>query len=393
MQLSERVSALTSSATMAVSSKAAEMRRNGVDVVSYGSGEPDFDTPVHVKAAAREAIEAGRTKYAQPSSGVLEAKQAVCQKLKRDNGLEYAPSQVLMTCGGKEAIFLALAALVNPGDEVLLPIPYWVSFPEQIKLCGATAVFVRGDEAKGFKVSPQQIAAAVSSRTRALIFNSPSNPGGFTYTRGEVLEIAAALAGKDIVVISDEMYDRLVFDGTTAFSFAACSPEWYDKTLTINAASKSYAMTGWRIGYAAGPQPLIDAMAKLQTHTTSGPCTFNEVATGHALTADQSCVEEMRIEFERRGRRMYERLTAMRGVTCVRPTGAFYCFPNVSQAYARLSVRGSVDFANKVLADAHVALVPGLAFGSDDHVRLSFACSMTDIDRGMDRLEKLLGRA
>jgi len=393
MQLSERVSAITSSATMAVSSKAAEMRRSGIDVVSYGAGEPDFDTPSHVKAAAHAAIDAGKTKYAQPSSGLLEAKQAVCQKLKRDNMLEYGPSQVLMTCGGKEAIFLALAALINPGDEVLLPIPYWVSFPEQIKLCGGTPVFIRGDEANGFKASPQQLAAALSSHTRALIFNSPSNPGGFTYTRAEVLEIAAALAGKDIVVISDEMYDRLVFDGTTAFSFAASSPEWYAKTLTINAASKSYAMTGWRIGYAAGPQPLIDAMSKLQTHTTSGPCTFNELATAHALTTDQSCVEQMRIEFERRGRRMFERLVAMRGVSCVRPTGAFYCFPNVSGAYDRLGVRGSVDFASKVLAEAHVALVPGLAFGSDEHVRLSFACALPDIDRGMDRLDALLGRA
>ncbi len=393
MQISDRAQALASSATMAVSAKAAEMRRNGIDVVSYGAGEPDFDTPEHVKLAGKKALDEGRTKYAQPSSGLVEAKQAVCQKFRRDNHLEYAPSQVLLTCGGKEAIYLALAAVVNPGDEVLLPVPYWVSFPEQIKLCGGKPVFLRGDESRSFKLRPDQITSALTPRTKMLIFNSPSNPGGFTYSLDETKAIAVALSGRDIVIIADEMYDRLVYNGTVAPSFAGLSPECYAKTITINAASKSYAMTGWRIGYAAGPQPLIDAMAKLQTHLTSGPCTFNQVAAAHALTADQSCVETMRKEFERRGRRMYERLTHLRDVTCIEPTGAFYCFPNVSKTYTRLGVRGSVEFAAKVLTDAHVALVPGEAFGSDDHVRLSFACSLAEVDRGLDRLEKLLGRA
>lgn len=393
MQISQRAAALTGSATMAVSSKAAAMRRSGIDVVSFGQGEPDFDTPVPIKAVAKRAIDEGRTKYAQPGFGLVEAREAVCTKFRRDNGLTYDPAQVIMTCGGKEAIFLALAAIVNPGDEVLLPIPYWVSFPEQIRLCGAMPVFLRGDEQNSFKLTPEQVRSAITPRTRALIFNSPSNPGGFTYTPDETARIAAALRGHDLIVISDEMYDRLVFGAMQFKSFAAVAPNWYERTVTINAASKSYAMTGWRVGYAAGPRPIIDAMVKIQSHTTSGPCTFNQVAVAEALAGDQSCVDSMRDEFAKRGAHMHERLSRLRDVTCVRPTGAFYCFPNVSRTYARLGVNDSVGFAARVLEEAHVALVPGIAFGSDAHVRLSFATDRESIDKGLDRLEKLLGRA
>jgi aspartate aminotransferase len=391
MRVAQRVSVLTPSATMAVSSRAAELRRAGVDVVSFGAGEPDFDTPDTIKQAAKKALDDGMTHYAQPGAGLVEARQAVCTKLKRDNGLAFDPAQVVMTCGGKEAIFLALAAVVDPGDEVLLPIPYWVSFIEQIRLCGGAPVLLHGDERNNFKITPEQVAEALSPRTRAFIFNSPSNPGGFTYTPDETTAIARALAGRDVIVLSDEMYDRLVFGGTRPLSFAAVSPEWYENTITINAVSKSYAMTGWRVGYAAGPRVVIDAMAKIQSHTTSGPCTFNQIAAAEALTGDQTCVETMRREFERRGERMHARLSRLRSVRCVRPTGAYYCFPNVSDAYSRLGVTDSVSFSSKVLDEAHVALVPGAAFGSDHHVRLSFACGLEQIDRGLDRLEKLFG--
>ncbi|MFO0974036.1 MAG: pyridoxal phosphate-dependent aminotransferase [Phycisphaerae bacterium] len=392
MKLSDRVQRIVPSATLAVSAKAAQMRRDGIDVVSFGAGEPDFDTPDHIKRAAESALRSGQTKYAQPSSGLVVARQAVCTKLKRDNGLTYDPRQVLITCGGKEATWLALAAVVNPGDEVILPVPYWVSFPEQVRLCGGTPILLAGDESHDFKIQPQQLADALSPRTRAFIFNSPSNPGGFTYSQAEMAALAQVLAGRDVLVLADEMYDRLTYNGPAA-SFAALSAECYSKTITINAASKSYAMTGWRLGYAAGPTELIGAMASLQSHTTTGPCTFNQLALADALSGDQSCVEQMRREFAARAERMHARLTRLRDVTCARPTGAFYCFPNVSRSFARLGVRGSVEFAEKALATAHVALVPGVAFGSDAHARLSFACSTEEIDRGLDRLERLLGRA
>lgn len=393
MRLSQRAQNIRQSATLAVAAKAAELRRQGVDVVGFGAGEPDFDTPANIKEAAKRAIDAGHTRYAKPSHGIPEARAAVCEKLRRDNGLTYTPDQVIVTVGGKEALFLAFCALVDPGDEVLLPVPYWVSFAEQVRFCGGTVVPIPGDEANGLRVRPEQIAAALTPRSRVLVFNSPSNPGGFSYSHEEVRAIAAALSGRDIVVFSDEMYDQLWFgEERTHLSFAAAGPEWMDKTVTFNAASKTHAMTGWRVGYAAGPRPIIQAMAKIQSHATSGTATFTHHALVEALTGDQSHVETMRQAFDRRGREMHERLCAMRGVTCVRPTGAFYCFPNVSGTYERLGVKDSIEFCACVLEKAHVALVPGAAFGMDTHVRLSFAADLETIHEGLDRLEKLLGR-
>lgn len=392
MKLSQRSLQLAESATLAVAAKAAELRRAGKDVIGFGAGEPDFDTPEHIKQAAKRALDAGHTGYAKPASGIPEAKAAVCEKLKRENNLDYTPEQVIVTVGGKEALFLACAALLDPGDEVLLPVPYWVSFPEQIKLCGGTIVFLHADEANDMRLMPDQIAEAVTPRTKALIFNSPSNPGGFAYTPEETRAIASALSGRDIIIFSDEMYDRLRFgDRREHLSFADTSAEWYDKTITFNATSKTHAMTGWRAGYAAGPVPIIKAMAKIQSHTTSGTAHFIHYALIEALTGDQSHAENMRGAFEERGTHMWERLSALRGVHCIRPSGAFYCFPNVSGAYADLGVENSGDFCKAVLEKAHVALVPGLAFGADNHVRLSFANDMKQIDEGLDRLQKLLG--
>lgn len=394
MEISERARTLAVSATLEVTSKAAELRRQGVDVLGFGAGEPDFPTPPHVKAAAFKALEAGHTGYAKPSHGIPEARAAVCEKFRRDNGLHYTPEQVIITVGGKEALFLAAAALLNPGDEALLPVPYWVSFPEQIKLCGGQVVELRPGNPRDLRLTPKQIAAAVTPRTKILIFNSPSNPGGFAYNPDEVRAIAKALSGRDLVVFSDEMYDQLRFgDRREHLSFAAVDEEWRQKTITFNAASKTHSMTGWRIGYAAGPEKYIKAMAKIQSHTTSGTVTFVQHALVEALTGDQSHVETRRAEFERRGLHMCRRLNTMAGVSCIPPSGAFYCFPDFTEAYRHLGVRGSVECCNAILEKAHVALVPGLAFGSDDHVRLSFANSLDYIDRGMDRLEKLLGQA
>ena len=394
MDISVRARNLAVSATLEVTNQAAELRRAGIDVIGFGAGEPDFPTPDHVKAAGIKAIQAGHTGYAKPSSGIPEARAAVCEKFRRDNGLTYKPEQVIVTVGGKEALFLACAALLNPGDEALLPVPYWVSFPEQIKMCDGKVVELRPSDPDDLRLRPEQIAAAVTPKTKVLIFNSPSNPGGFAYSPDETRAIARALSGRDIVVFSDEMYDQLRFgDRQEHLSFAAAGDEWYEKTITFNAASKTHAMTGWRVGYAAGPVKIIKAMAKIQSHTTSGTATFVQHALVEALTGDQSHVEARRKEFERRRNHMHARLNALVGVTCVKPTGAFYCFPNVTGTYPRLGVRGSTEFCSCVLERAHVALVPGAAFGSDDHVRLSFANSLVQIDRGLDRLEKLLGRA
>ena len=393
MKLSQRVQQLAESATLAVSSKAAAMKKQGIDVVSFGAGEPDFPTPEHVRNACKAALDAGHTGYAKPASGIQAAKEAVCLKLKRENQLDYKPAQVLITVGGKEALYLACMALLDPGDEVILPAPYWVTYPEQIRLCGATPVIVEGCEAESFKLTPAQIAAAITPHTRALIFNSPSNPGGFTYSPEDVKAIAKVVAGRDIIVFSDEMYDRLIYGDQRFMSFAAVSSEVYNQTLTFNAGSKAYSMTGWRVGYVAGPEAIIKAMSKLQSQTTSGTATFNQHALVEALKGDQACVEVMRKEFERRAEYMHQRLNQIRGVHCVQPTGAFYAFPNVSGAFAKLGVSNSLDFAAKVLEQAHVALVPGVAFGMDTHVRLSFATSMEQIKEGLDRLEKLLGKA
>jgi aspartate aminotransferase len=393
MKISRRVQQLEESATLAVTAKAAAMQKQGIDVVSFGAGEPDFDTPQNIKDAVKKAIDAGQTKYAKPTSGVLAAKEAICTKLKRENGLEYKPSQVLITVGGKEALYLATMCLIDEGDEAILPAPYWVSYPEQIKLAGGTVVKVVGEESRSFKLTADQIANAITPKTRVLIFNSPSNPGGFTYTPDEIKAIADVVAAHDICVFSDEMYDRLIYGDQRFMSFAAAGPKVFDKTLTFNAGSKAYSMTGWRIGYVAGPEAIIKQMAKLQSQTTSNTATFTMHALAEALTGDQSPVETMRKEFERRAEYMHQRLNGIKGVSCVRPTGAFYAFPNVSKAFAALGVKGSLEFSAKVLEEAHVALVPGEAFGLDNNVRLSFATSMELIQKGLNRLEKMLGKA
>ncbi len=389
MRISKRAAGITASATLAVSAKAKRMKAEGQDVVGFGAGEPDFDTPEFIKNAAKEGLDKGLTKYA-PASGTLELKQAIAAKLKRENGLDYEPSQVVVSCGGKHALYGAFQVLVEPGDEVLLPSPYWVSYAEQIKLAGGKVVELRGEEKNDFKLKPNQIVEAINERTRVLVLNSPSNPGGFAYTPEEMKGIAEAVADKDIVVFSDEIYEHLVYGGQKFVSFARLADGLMDKTVTFNGLAKTYSMTGWRIGYAAGPGEIISAMGKLQSHETSNPVTFCMYAAIKALEGDQACVGKMREEFAKRGEHMWKQLNAIDGVSCIRPVGAFYCFPNVEACYKKLGVEGSVAFADALLEKVKVALVPGIAFGWDTHVRLSFATSMGQIDKGLDRLEEIL---
>jgi aspartate aminotransferase len=390
-RVSQRVKALAESATLAVSAKAAALKAEGVDVVSFGAGEPDFDTPEHIREACKDALDAGETRYSKPAHGIPLLKKAICEKFKRDNNLEYEPSQVIATVGGKDALYLAFQAIIDPGDEVLIPAPYWVSYPEQAGLAGGIPVYVQGDEANSFKLTADQIASAVTDKTRIVVLNYPSNPGGFTYTPDEVRALAEVLTQHDLIVFSDEMYEHLIYGDQEFVSYGAVSEAAYNQTITFNAGSKTYAMTGWRIGYAAGPAAIIKGMAKIQSQDTSGATTFCQHALAAALSGDQSCVQKMRKEFERRANHMYERLNTMPGVSCVQPTGAFYAFPNVSAHYENLGVNGSIEFATKALEEVHVAVVPGEAFGCDANVRLSFATSMEQIDKGLDRLAELLG--
>lgn len=390
MKLSKRVTALAESATLAVSAKAAKMKADGVDVVSFGAGEPDFDTPAHIRQAAIDALNAGQTKYPNPASGMAAARKAVCDSLTRDANLHYEPRQVIITSGGKDAAYLAFHALLDPGDEVLIPKPYWVSYPEMVRLAEGTPVFAAGPESSDYKLTPALLQTAITPRTRMFVFNSPSNPSGVTYHPEEVRALAGVLQERDIIVFADEIYDRLLYGGQMTMSYAAVGDKAYARTLTCNSASKTYAMPGWRLGYAAGPMEIIQAMAKLQSQSTSGAATFSQIAYASALGESQACVESMRVEFERRATHMWKRLTSMPGVRCPKPTGAFYCFPNVSSHYARLGVLDSTEFAGRLLDSAKVAVVPGGAFGLDGHVRLSFAASMQTIDKGLDRIEAFL---
>ncbi len=394
IKISARIQNLAESATIAVSNRSAQMRSEGIDVLSLGAGEPDFDTPSHIVDCVIEAIRAGKTKYAKPASGTPVVKNAIIEKLRSQNGLEYDPSQIVVTVGGKEALWLAFASILDPGDEVIVPAPYWVSYPEQVRLVGGVPVFVEAGVSQEFKITSQQLESALSPKTRAFVFNSPSNPSGTAYTPEETIALAQVLESRDdVVVFSDEIYEHFLYGGATFKSFASISPHAYDHTLTFNSASKTYSMTGWRIGFAAGPVELIRSMGKLQSQTTSGGAAFTMDALAEALSADQQCVEDMRKEFERRGEYLYERLNSMTGVVSPKPAGAFYVFPDVSGTYSGLGVSGSVEWATRLLEEAHLALVPGSAFGLDSCVRLSFATSMENLAEGLGRMERFLGSA
>ena len=396
MKISKRAQQVPPSATIAVTSRAQELKAQGVDVIGFGAGAPDFDTPDYIKDAAIAALKAGKTKYTA-AAGIVELRTAIAAKLKKENGLEYTPDQVVVNIGGKHSVYEAMQAVLDPGDEVILPTPYWVTYPEAIKLAGAVPKIIQTDKNSSYKITPAQLKEAVTEKTAMLLINSPNNPGGFTYTPQELKAIAKVLEGTNVYVLSDEIYEKLIYGDTKFVSFASLSEDAYDRTLTLNGFSKAFSMTGWRIGYTAGPLEAIKAMGRLQSHMTSNPVTFGQYAAIAALgdPADQA-IENMRIEFERRGKYMAQRLNSISGVVCTEPTGAFYCFPDVSSHYGRninsVKINGSMDFAKALLEQANVALVPGLPFGCDNNVRLSFACSLKQITTGLDRLEKWLAQ-
>ncbi|HUU23039.1 MAG TPA: pyridoxal phosphate-dependent aminotransferase [Phycisphaerae bacterium] len=393
MELSDRISRVAVSATLVVSARAKELKAGGADVVSFGAGEPDFDTPAFIKDAAKAALDAGDTKYLPAKAAAL--KQAIAEKLRRENGLRYAPEQVEVTFGGKHALYAAFQALINPGEKVLIPSPYWVSYPEQVTLAGGESVFLETSPATGFKITPEQVLANAKG-AKVLVINSPSNPTGVTYTPEELAAIAEAVLQTDLTVFSDEIYEKLLYGDTRFVSFAALDERLMSRTLTFNGLAKTFAMTGWRLGWVAGPVKVIKAVAKLMSQETSSPVSFAQAGAYAAYTDPRAAetIEAMRREFEKRGRHMHERLNAIEGVSCVQPTGAFYCFPDVSAHYGRtlggVEIGGSLPFASACLEGAGVALVPGVAFGEDRCVRLSFATSLEQIDKGLDRLGKLL---
>jgi len=373
---------------MAVTAKAKALKQQGVDVVSFGAGEPDFDTPDFLKQAAKDALDQGLTKYT-PATGMPGLRAAIAEKFKRDNALDYAVDQIAVGPGGKGVLYFAMLALLDEGDEVLIPSPYWVSYPEQAKLCGGVPRFVEGDPANDFKLTPVLLDAAITEKTKVFIINSPSNPAGNCYHPAELKALADVLARHDhVVVFSDEIYEKLLFDGQETASIAALNPALLDRTITFNCHSKSFAMTGWRLGYCGGPRHVISAMNKLQGQINSHVTSFTQPAAIAALADDRAAeaVEQMRQQFEQRGRHMHERLSAIPGITCVRPRGAFYCFPDVSAHFEKAGVDDAVGFAAKLLEERHVAVVPGNDSGFSTHVRLSFATSMEQIDKGLDRL-------
>ena len=390
-RLSERVNRVKPSPTMAVTAKAAELKRAGRDVIGLGAGEPDFDTPDHIKAAAIEAIRAGRTKYTAVE-GILELREAICEKFRRDNEIEYQPDQVLVSCGAKQSIYNLATALLGPGDEAIILAPYWVSYPDIVLLADATPVILAAGAEQNFKVTPEQLESAITPRTRLLIINSPSNPTGVAYSRAELAALAEVLRKHpQVIVATDDIYEHIYWGREPFCSLLTVAPDLHEQVVTINGVSKVYAMTGWRIGYAAGPRKLIGAMKKLQGQSTSNPTSISQYASLAALTGDQSCIAAMNAAFQERHDWLVGALNQLPGVHCLPADGAFYAFPDVSGAIAALdAVDDDTGFAGHLLDKAGVAVVPGTAFGAPGHVRLSFACSLDTLKQAVERIAAVL---
>jgi len=393
VRLARRATKISPSPTLSIDARAKELAAAGEKIINFGVGEPDFDTPEHIKAAAIEAMARGMTRYT-PVPGTLELRQAICAKLLRENGLSYSPGEIVVSCGAKHSLYNALQVLVDEGDEVIVPAPYWVSYIEQVKLAGAEPVVVTTRPENDFKLTPAELAAVLTPRTRLLILNSPSNPTGSVYTAAELQALAAVVVEAGIWVLSDEIYEKLIYDGAKHVSIASLGPEVKVRTVVVNGVSKAYAMTGWRIGYAAAPAEVAKAMADLQSHSTSNPTSIAQAAAVAALNGPQEPVSAMVAAFAARREYILERLTALPGVRCRRPAGAFYVFPDVSAYFGR-SFKGRVvesatDLAALLLEEAKVAVVPGAAFGDDRFLRFSYATSRENIAAGMDRLAAVL---
>lgn len=390
MKLADRVNKIQPSPTLAIDAKAKALKAQGIDIVGFGAGEPDFDTPANIKEAAKRAIEEGFTRYT-PVGGTDELKDAIIAKLKRDNALEYARNEISVACGAKHSLYNISQVLVQEGDEVIIPAPYWVSYPDQVVLAGGKPVFIETDETTAFKITPEKLEKAISKNTRALVLNSPCNPTGTTYSREELVAIGDVCLKHGFFIISDDIYERLLYDGMPFCNIATAVPALKGRTMVVNGVSKTYAMTGWRIGYAAGPAEVISAMTKMQSQSTSNPNSIAQKAAVEALNGSQETVEKMTVEFEKRRTYIVDRLNGIPGVSCFKSHGAFYAFPNISRLFGK-SFEGKVianssDFGAYLLEKAQVALVPGIAFGADNYARLSYATSMENIKKGLDRIE------
>ena len=394
MMLSQKAMEISPSLTLAISAKAKKMKSEGLDVIGFGVGEPDFETPKYIKDAGIKAIEAGYTRYT-PASGTIELKQAIVEKLKVDNGLTYKTSQIVVSNGAKQSLDNAFKAILNPGDEVIVGSPYWVSYPELIKLSDGVPVVVEAKEGDGFKLTIEELEKVVTEKTKAIVLNSPSNPTGAIYNKNELEKIAEFAQKHDIIIISDEIYEKLIYGEIIHTSIASISEDAYNRTIVINGVSKAYAMTGWRIGYAAASEQIASLMSNVQSHTTSNPCSISQYASVEALMGDQTPVVNMNKEFEKRRNFMVERVNTIDNLSCVKPDGAFYVMVNISKAIGKevdgKVIENSLVFSDLLLEREKVAVVPGVAFGADEFIRLSYATSIENIKNGLNRIEKFVG--
>jgi len=381
-KISRRAASLAPSLTLAIDSKAKQMKADGIDVVGFGAGEPDFDTPQHIKDVCAKALADGFTKYT-PAAGIPELRQAIADKFKRDNGLNYKPAQVIVSCGGKHSCYNAILATCEEGDEVIIPSPYWLSYPEMVKLAGATPVILPTTDKTEFKVTPDQLRAAVTPRTRLFILNSPSNPTGSLYSRDEIKALGDICTERGVLVMSDEIYEKLVYDGATHTSVASFSLAHYEHTIIVHGFAKAYSMTGWRLGYLAAPEPIAKAIDAIQSHSTSNPTSFAQKGAVAALNGPQDHLPAWLAEYAKRRAYAWKKLNSIPGISCVNAKGAFYLFPNISKFGL-----SSTEFCAKLLEQEKVAAVPGVAFGADDYLRISYATSMANIEKGLDRLER-----
>lgn len=393
IKLSQRIQRVKPSPTIAITTKAKAMKADGIDVIGFGAGEPDFDTPENIKAAAVKALQEGKTKYT-PVGGVVELKDAIIDKLKNDNGLEYTRDEIITSCGGKHALYNIAQVILDPGDEVIIPAPYWVSYPDQVLLNDAKPVIVSTREEDEFKITPQALEAAMTPKTKAFVLNSPSNPTGAAYTKAELEALAKVLESKDVLIISDEIYEKIVYDDFEFHSIASISPVLKERTVIVNGASKCYSMTGWRMGFAAGPAEIIKAMTKLQGQVTTNIATATQWACIEAFRGDQSFLKDWVAEFQKRRDYILERLNAIPGVQCFKPQGAFYVFPNISAYLGRevgsRRLETDLEFCDYLLEAAKVAIVAGTGFGAPGFMRLSYATSMEQIEKGLDRITATL---
>lgn len=391
VKLSHRVQQIKPSPTLAVTTKANELKAAGKDIIGLGAGEPDFDTPEHIKQAAIQAIAQGKTKYTAVD-GTAELKTAIINKFQRENQLSYAPNQILVSSGGKQSFFNLTLALLDPGDEVIIPAPYWVSYPDMVIIAEGVPVILETTDKTRFKISPEQLEAAITPRTRAVVINSPSNPTGVAYTRSELKALGDVLKRHPhVLAITDDMYEHILWTGEPFCNILNVCPELYDRTFVLNGVSKAYSMTGWRIGYAAGPAKAIAAMTKVQSQSTSNPCSISQAAAAAALNGPQQCVKDMVVAFKARHDYLVAALNELNGVDCIAGDGTFYAFPNFEKAIKASGLENDVEFASKLLTEAEVALVPGSAFGAEGYMRLSFATSMEALQGAIARLKKALG--